>query len=627
MSNFKSQIKEAFGNLKQVFVRYPMACVSAALFSACLCVFVYYVGIVYNIDSLFISEGVFYSVMWGSLFSVLLCFTAELFCHLRKVRTLYRVLWNAGAVLAAAAGGWLLHAQFSSGFFELYVFVLLFVALTLMVAVPTLGQRNSNMTWNYHIRLLFAIVAVAIVAPITLCGVDAILASIKFLFNVTVQTAIVISIGVVFGFLCPCCAMALMPIDREAYDRPLIYNKFMKVVIQYILLPLVCIEAVVLYIFTLTILINWELPQGNVAYLVFSYAIAGTFVWYLLRPVFRSEPPSKLRFLEKGYFISLLPLLVLLFVGIFRRLHDYSLTSARYIVLAGACWLTVASVLMLVKKDRNVTPLLMSLPAIALLLLIGPWSIISLPEKVQMNRFEKIATEYHLLENGKIVTPKEPLTREQNIQLSRSFDFFHTQDQYMCDVAERYFGISHAEADSIYQEGNTFLSYLLRNDLFAKMKAVYIPDYRDTDHEPTKQSTYYDFYGKNENWLYNISDYDYTFCCNQQPWAEDRIYNYQSGETKILVNILEKDIRFRINGKDFTINVIDSLQLNPYLEVEIAQEDIFSHNHYTLPATRIEHEESNFKFAMEINNIGIEKDTLGKLKIEDVRFNGFMKVR
>ena len=88
---------------------------------------------------------------------------------------------------------------------------------------------------------------------------------------------------------------------------------------------------------------------------------------------------------------------------------------------------------------------------------------------------------------------------------------------------------------------------------------------------------------------------------------------------------MEKDIRFRINGKDFTINVIDSLQLTPYLEVEIAQEDINSH--YTFPATRIEHEESNFKFAMEINNIGIGKDTLGKLKIEYVSFNGFMKVK
>ena len=626
MSNFKSQIKEAFGNLKQVFVRYPMACVSAALFSACLCVFVYYVGIVYNIDSLFISEGVFYSVMWGSLFSVLLCFTAELFCHLRKVRTLYRVLWNAGAVLAAAAGGWLLHAQFSSGFFELYVFVLLFVVLTLMVAVPTLGQCNSNMTWNYHIRLLFAIVAVAIVALITLCGVIAILASIKFLFNVTIQIAIIISVGVVFGFLCPCCAMALMPIDREAYDRPLIYNKFMKVVIQYILLPLVCIEAVVLYIFTLTILINWELPQGNVAYLVFSYAIAGTFVWYLLRPVFRSEPPSKLRFLEKGYFISLLPLLVLLFVGIFRRIHDYSLTSARYLVFIGACWLTVVSVLMLFKKDRNVTPLLMSLPAIALLLLIGPWSIISLPEKVQMHRFEKIATEYHLLENGKIVTPKEPLTREQNIQLSRSFDFFHTQDQYMCDVAERYFGISHAEADSIYQEGNTFLSYLLRNDLFAKMKAVYIPVYyRRTDDKLEKTNYYYDFYDAKGNRLYNVSDYDYTFCCTHRRWADDdEVYSYQSGKTKIKVNALEKELRFNINGKDFTINAIDSLKLGTYLETD--QEDGYNH-HYTLPVTRIEHEETNFKFAMEVNDIGIEKDTLGGLKIEDVSFNGFVKVR
>lgn len=627
MSNFKSQIKEAFGNLKQVFVRYPMACVSAALFSACLCVFFYYFGPIQGIDSSFIPEGVIFSMLSGSFFSVLLCFSAELFCHLRKVRTLYRVLCNAGAVLAAAAGGWLLYAQFHSSFFELYVFVLLFVVLTLMVAVPTLGQCNSNMTWNYHIRLLFAIVAVAIVALITLCGVIAILASIKFLFNVTIQIAIIISVGVVFGFLCPCCAMALMPIDREAYDRPLIYNKFMKVVIQYILLPLVCIEAVVLYLFALTILIEWNLPQGSVAYLVFSYAIAGTFVWYLLRPVFRSEPPSKLRFLERGYFISLLPLLVLLFVGIFRRIHDYSLTPARYIVLAGACWLTVASVLMLVKRDRNVTPLLLSLPAIALLLLIGPWSLFSLPERVQLHRFEKIATEYHLMENDKIVTPEEPLTREQNIQLSRSFDFFYTHDQYMYDVAERYFDISRAEVDSICLKENTFWSYLLRDDLFSKMKAVYIPDgYRDIDDEPKKQSTYYDFDEKNENRLYNISDYDYTFCCAHRSWAEDdRIYSYQSEETKILVNILKKNIRFRINGKDFTINAIDSLKLAPYLELETDQEGIYPH--YTLPATRIEHEETNFKFAMEINNIGIEKDTLGGLKIEDVSFNGFVKVK
>jgi hypothetical protein len=46
-----------------------------------------------------------------------------------------------------------------------------------------------------------------------------------------------------------------------------------------------------------------------------------------------------------------------------------------------------------------------------------------------------------------------------------------------------------------------------------------------------------------------------------------------------------------------------------------------------LPATRIEHEETNFKFAMEINQIEIEKDTLGIVKIEYVSFNGFLKVR
>ena len=619
MSNFKSQLKEAFGNLMRVFVRYPMACVSAALFSACSSLYFYYFEITYTYGSLFIPKVVFFSVLWGSLFSVLLCFTADLFCHLRKVRTTYRILWNVVSVLAATAGGWLLCAQFFSTFYETYFFVLLFVALTLMVAVPTLGQRNRNMTWNYHIRLLFAIVvASAIVAPIILCGVIAILVSIHSLFNVTIQTAIAISLGVILGFVCPCCAMALMPIDREAYDRPLIYNQFMKVVFQHILLPLVCIEAIVLYLFALTILIKWELPQGSVAYLIFSYAIAGTFVWYLLRPVFRSEPPSKLRFLERGYFISLLPLLVLLFVGIFRRIHDYSLTPARYLVLIGACWLTVVSVLMLFKKDRNVTPMLLSLPAIALLLLIGPWSMFSFPERIQMHRFEKVATEYHLLENGKIVTPAKPLTREQNIQLSKSFDFFDMNDQYMYDVAEHYFDISRAEADSV--DGS------LRMVLFAKMKAEYIPVYyRRTDDKLEKTNYYYDFYDAKGNRLYNVSDYDYTFCCTHRRWADDdEVYSYQSGKTKIKVNALEKELRFNINGKDFTINAIDSLKLGTYLETD--QEDGYNH-HYTLPVTRIEHEETNFKFAMEVNDINIEKDTLGNVKIGDVTFNGFVKVK
>ena len=314
---------------------------------------------------------------------------------------------------------------------------------------------------------------------------------------------------------------------------------------------------------------------------------------------------------------------MLLFVGISRRLHDYSLTSVRYIVLAGTCWLTVVSVLMLVKKDRNVTPLLLSLPAIALLLLIGPWSLFSLPEKVQMHRFEKIATEYHLLENGKIVTPKEPLTREQNIQISRSFDFFKTHDQYMYDVAERYFDISRAEANSICQKEGSFS---LRDELFAKMKAVYVPDYRPSDYNPKKQSIFYTFTDKNGDRLYNISDYDYTFCCSFLGWTErDEMYSYQTERTKIIVNILEKGIHFRINGKDFTINAIDSLQLTPYLELETEQGDDFPH--YTLPATRIEHEEANFKFAMEIKNINIEKDTLGTLEINEVDFDGFLKVK
>ena len=56
-------------------------------------------------------------------------------------------------------------------------------------------------------------------------------------------------------------------------------------------------------------------------------------VCYLMMPVFYAETLSKLRFFKRGFFISLLPLLVLLFVGLYRRVHEYGFTTNRYLVL------------------------------------------------------------------------------------------------------------------------------------------------------------------------------------------------------------------------------------------------------------------------------------------------------
>lgn len=464
MSNFKNKIKNLFQNLKQVFLNFPLAC----FFAFFLTVMISY----YILEGTILEhENLFYSTFIGCGIAILLAFSADLFCHLRQLKLTQRIWCNVAVVLMTAICIGVIHANYDNMSSLYYILTLIFAALLTLLVWPMLGKHNVEMTWNYHSHLLSALAAACTMALIIILGIVAILASIDFLFNVNIYDTLVIVITIICTFLFPCYIMALMPINPEAYNKHLEYNDFMKVLVLYILLPLVCLEAIVLYIYAIKILLAWQLPKGGVAYLVFSYAIAASIVWYLLMPVFRSEQPSKLKFLDRGFFISLIPLLVLLFVGLFRRIHDYGFTTNRYIVLIIACWFLIITIVMIFRKSRNVTPLLCSLVIISILALVGPWSMFSLPKSMQIKRFEKIANEYHLLENGKIVPSAEPLSREQNITLSESLDIIMDSKEYRQDFAEHYFGFSPEKTDSLI---DNYGYYDLKKQLMDQMNGKYI---------------------------------------------------------------------------------------------------------------------------------------------------------
>ena len=502
MSTIKTKIKDLIQNLKQVFLRFPLAC----FFALALTVMISY----YILEGAILEhEHLFYSTIIGCGIGILLAFSADLFCHLRQLKLSQRIWCNVAVVLATAISIGVIHANFDSMSDSYYIFTLIFAALLILLVWPMLGKRDVEMTWNYHFRLLFGIAVAYIMAFIIILGIVAILTSVAFLFNVDIDDTLYIAITIICAFLFPCCIMALMPINQEAYDKPLAYNKFMKVLVLYILLPLVCLEALVLYIYAIKILFAWQLPKGGVAYWVFSYAIAASIVWYLLMPVFRSEQPSKLKILDRGFFISLIPLLVLLFVGLFRRIHDYGFTTNRYIVLVIAIWFMAIAWIMIFRKSRNVTPLLSSLVIISLLALVGPWSMFSLPKSMQIKRFEKIVNEYHLLGNGKIVPSVEPLSREQNIALSESLDFFIDTKEYQHDFAEQYFGITPEETDFLI---NNYSYYDLKKQLMEKMNGEYIDkwDRRSPIEEVSvvEDNRVYTFYNKDDDKLYDIYMYN-----------------------------------------------------------------------------------------------------------------------
>ncbi len=622
MGNIKSKIKELFCNLKQVFLRFPLAC----FFALVLTVLLSYLFVAYAHGRIPNHEEFFFSTTWGCCIAVLSAFAADLFCHLRNANLMQRIWCNIAVVLAAAASAWLIYTQYNNGFIDYYFCTTLFVTLLLMLVWPTWGQHNIEIIWNYHIRLIFAIAVTYLLAHILAFGILAILLSIQYLFKIELLNIIAVAVAVILAFFCPCCAMALMPINKDHYDKPLTYSKFLKVLVLYILLPLVCIEALVLYIYAITILVSWQLPEGGVAYWVFSYAIAASIVWYLLMPVFRSEQPSKLKILDRGFFISLIPLLVLLFVGLFRRIHDYGFTTNRYIVLVIACWFLIIALVMIFRKSRNVTPLLCSLTIISLLALVGPWSMFSLPKNMQIKHFEQIANEYHLLENGKIKPSAEPLSREQNIALSESIDFFMDTKKYRHDFAERYFDITPAESDSIIKK-NSY--YYFEEMLMYNMNGEYISEYNRRETSDDKETIddedvghELSFYNEDDK-IYSIAQYDYSFSCSVEnnDYSDDGSYKSQSDNVKLYIWIdsHKKDIlHLDINNNTLDINVIDSLNL----------ESLHKHMYGTpLKSNGIFHEDAHVKLFLNVKYCSTEKDNTDTLSINKISFDGYLKLK
>jgi|GEM_PF-4711715 len=616
MSNIKTKIKELFCNLKQVFLRFPLACT----FALALSIFFYFwLDKVSNYSKTLTHKELFYSLLWGCGIAVLLTFAADLLCHIRQHKLSQRIWYNVTAVLSAVACSLLIYTHFNTGQVSYYIISLLFAAFLIVLIWPIFGQRNIEMTWNYHFRLLYAIAVAGVFSSIIFLGIMGVLASIYFLFEEFAMSSVNIFVAIIFTFFCPCCIMALMPIQKEDYNRPLAYNKFTKVLVLYILLPLVCLEALVLYIYAFKILASWQLPDGGVAYLVFSYAIASSIVWYMLMPVFRSEQPSKLKFFDRGFFASLIPLLILLFVGLFRRIHDYGFTTNRYLVLIISCWFLAVALIMLFRKSRNVTPLSCSLLVISILFLVGPWSIFSVPESLQMKHFEEIATEYNLLKNGKIVASPEPLSKVQNIALSESIDFFMETEKYQQDFAERYFDITPAETDSIVK--NHYIRGF-RNTLMDQMNAAYIPDYmRNTDDEETQREYNNYLFINKEKKLYDISQYDYRIYYDNdlEPDVEPKIF--QSDKIKIIIRDDPKGdiIHFQINNNNIDINVLDSLQIKRQCKYHEA-------GYNDLSPCEIFHEDAHLKLYISVGKISIEEENTDS-SIDNIRFNAFVKLK
>jgi len=146
---------------------------------------------------------------------------------------------------------------------------------------------------------------------------------------------------------------------------------------RWLFLPLLCVYLVTLYVYAFRILLQWKLPDGNVAVLVtISIGLLLALV-YVLGPWGRKDQPAILRLLPW----LVIPLLGLMTVGIVRRVSDYGWTVERIYLALFNLWCYGVCLYLGLNGCRKFRWVPISFAAILLLVSIGPWNISRMVQK------------------------------------------------------------------------------------------------------------------------------------------------------------------------------------------------------------------------------------------------------
>jgi hypothetical protein len=321
---------------------------------------------------------------------------------------------------------------------DFYRFMLFMVASHLFVAYSAfLGKGKSNGFWQLNKTFFLQFLNASLYAITLYVGLIIAVKTVEYLFNITylfkIEGDLFVLIAVVFHTLF---FLSRIPANLDELDADSSYPTGLKIFTQYVLLPLEVVYMVILYAYTFKILFQWKLPEGGVAYLVMAFSIAGVLALLLLHPLRELAREKWVRLFSQRFYLALLPLIILLFIGIFKRINDYGITENRYIIAVLAFWLAGTTVYFLISKVKDIRLIPVSLSVIALLLAIGPWNIFAVARKSQINAFDKILTKNKLLNAENKIAGKVAVSAEEYKQLKSIIQFFRIRKQ---EGLEKYF--------------------------------------------------------------------------------------------------------------------------------------------------------------------------------------------
>ncbi|KAB3526337.1 DUF4153 domain-containing protein [Alkaliphilus serpentinus] len=441
----------------------------------------------------------------------------------------------------------------------------------------------------YIIKLITDFFITYLYAVILFLGLAAILFTIETLFSIDVASELYLDIWlIVAGIFAPSYFLSTLPLSNQDMSKEN-YSKVIKVLLLYIIMPLLVVYTVILYVYFGRIILTREWPEIRISHLVLWYGLISTFVVFLVYPI--RENNKWARAFTSNLPRAILPLIMMMLIALGIRINAYGVTENRHFVLMAALWVFGNMTYLAIKRSPKTIVLFISIAIIFIVSVIGPINAYTISKYSQNSRFEMLLKENNLLANEELQNAPTDLSEEVKKELSSIVLYF--------DHNHRIGDLKYVPEDMNLKELEEKLDFEIRD---------YYWDF------PRKYNSYS---LENSIDLYEIGDYDY--------FIDFSFYNRSSrpyeGNIEISYDEDGKELRIIKEGKLLYSKDLEEIAL------AIHEKSNGEYNQSKETMTFID-ESQQIKVQLITKNMGLSANSNGDtLNLDFMEFYLFVKIK
>lgn len=279
-------------------------------------------------------------------------------------------------------------------------FIYFTLIAALVVGSAFVGKLNYHKDYvAYVAKILKAFIISNIYSFIVFIGVSGIIFALESLFKFNFADLVYLRVAI-FSFILfnVVTFFADFPKVRDSFiDYK--YPKAFKILLVYIITPIVIIYTGILLAYFIKILLLWQIPNNLIVNLVIWFASFAIIYLFFISRIDSIDFINKFKII---FPFTLFPLLAMMFFAIYLRIREYGVTENRYLVIAGGVWILLSLIYYIFYRDNSNITVPIFLSVIILISGIGPASATSLSVRSQNSRFEKLLKENKMLAGEEI---------------------------------------------------------------------------------------------------------------------------------------------------------------------------------------------------------------------------------